>query len=125
MANFTLVLGASPFPVIAPYDNLRNRSVDQLFRTRYVGPIRVNGDLLWSGLNTIYLNGAEDIDPTGGHLPALGLLTNTPDLVAVNRNDNVAVAGRIFHDWPLGNAPAQQVQLVSQGAGGALLQHWN
>lgn len=116
----TMVLGASPFPVEAPYDVTDGRSDNQLFRTHYVGPIRVNGDLMWSGLNTIYLNSAEDIAANGGYLPSLGLNTLTPDLVPVSRGDNVAVAGRIFHDWPLGGAPAGQVRLRSQEPSGLL-----
>lgn len=120
-SDATMTLGAAPFPILPPYDQVRpNRAPGEYFRTRTIGPIRVNGDLLWNGQNTVILNAAEDVANDGSHLPALGLLNDDPDLVPVVREDTVAVAGRIYHEWTLGDAPAQQVRLTTFGLNGVL-----
>lgn len=103
----TMVLGSYPFRFPQGSGN------DGNFRTDIFGPVRVNGDLMWAGLDGIVLNAAEKPgnSPSQQYAPTL-----QDQLAGVNRNDNVAVAGRIFHDlWPFGNAPNDQVTLLNMG----------
>jgi hypothetical protein len=106
-SDSTMILGAFPFPFPQGAGN------DGNFRTDIYGPIRVNGDLMWTGLDTVVLNAAEKPGPNTTHqyFPTI-----TDQLSGVNRSDGVAVAGRIFHDdWPGANAPNDQVTLLNMG----------
>lgn len=105
----TMVLGSDPFP-------LPNGNSDSYFRTRIFGPVRVNGDLLWAGLDTITLNAAETMD-TGATPPKYSPVLGT---VAVNRDDTVAVAGSIYHDLLPNGVSGNQVTLDNLGPNGAL-----
>jgi hypothetical protein len=108
----TIVLGVFPFAYPQGSGN------DGNFRTGIYGPVRVNGDLMWTGLDTVILNSLvkpgtdpQSYDPGNQYAATLA-----DKLAGVNRNDSVAVAGRIFHDdWPGGNAPADQVTLLNMG----------
>ena len=84
----TMVLGSDPF--ILPDGNS-----DKNFRTRIYGPIRVNGDLMWAGLDNLVLNAAEVLGTGSTYTASLGTVGGT---VGVNRDDTIAVAGSIFHD---------------------------
>jgi hypothetical protein len=103
----TMVLGAFPFPLPKGND-------DANFRTRIVGPVRVNGDLMWTGLDALVLNAAETMD-TGSAPPRYSPTLGT---FGVNRNDTVAVAGSIFHDELPSGLNGDQVTLDNRGAGG-------
>ncbi|HEY3412451.1 MAG TPA: hypothetical protein VGM51_05240 [Armatimonadota bacterium] len=97
----TMVLGSDPFALPAG-------NADKNFTTRIYGPIRVNGDLMWSGLNDLVLNAAEAMGPGSTYLPVLGT-------VGVNRDDTVAVAGAIFHDALPADVSGDQVTLTDKG----------
>src|SRR5205814_165578 len=94
------------------------------FRTSWYGPIRVNGDLMWTGLNTIVVNGMENLDFENlkSYYPMTirdnnGGITN---LVGVSRDDTVDVAGRIFHDALPDGLPANtQTHLTAMDPYGA------
>jgi hypothetical protein len=95
----TIVLGATPFPL----------EDGKPFRTYWNGPIRVNGDLMWSGLNTINLNGMENYGGDVGNFYSPTLQTT-----GIVRDDAVEVAGRIFHDGlPDGISSNDQIRLIN------------
>ncbi|HEY3268198.1 MAG TPA: hypothetical protein VGM37_14850 [Armatimonadota bacterium] len=114
----TMVLGSFPFRVAPAYEDEGGAEQD-LFRSQFIGPIRVNGDLMWTGLNTITLNAME---PIGGSVAEQNSFA-LPTLPGVNRDDTVAVAGRVFHDaWPFsGAAPADAVHLTNKAPGVAVV----
>lgn len=82
-----------------------------LFRTVWNGPLRVNGDLVWTGLNTIRLNG---LDAHGNSLSDYyGMVLN---LQPVNREDTVDISGRVFHSALPDDINSDQVLLENPAA---------
>lgn len=103
-SDSTMVLGADPF-------SLPDGNSDANFRTRIFGPIRVNGDLMWAGLDSLVLNAAEKLD-TGPTPPRYNPVLDT---VGVNRDDTIAVAGAIYHDVLPDGISGDQVTLDDLG----------